>query len=86
MIVGCYSMDLYCENAEASSTVCRVGWGYHGPPVYTGRTEAECIRQARGDGWLITNDRPRKAYCPKCAKTRRKGKRATSSSPSTKSH
>lgn len=41
MIVGCYSMDLYCENAH----------------VYTGETWGECVRDARRDGWKITPDR-----------------------------
>ncbi len=72
MIVGCYSMDLYCDTAQEDRSKCRVGWEYNGPPVYTGRTESECLREARKDGWLFTRDRPRKAYCPKCAKERRK--------------
>lgn len=71
MIVGCYTVDLYCENAEGVQATCSVGYGYKGPPQYVGQTEGECLRAARADGWLFTRDRPRKAYCPKCAKERR---------------
>lgn len=81
MIVGCYSVDLYCENAEQHVNGCRVGWGFHGPPNYTGNTESECLRSARVDGWLFTRDTPRKAYCPACAKLRRGTKVDTSTLP-----
>jgi hypothetical protein len=76
MLVGCYSVDLYCENAsgEHGEKTCRVGWEYGGPPVYTGETLGECIRAARKDGWTITNDRPRKTFCPRCTKARRKSR------------
>jgi hypothetical protein len=73
VLVGCYSIDLYCTNAEEQKG-CRVGWSHGGPPTYTGETEGECIRAARADGWVITNDRPRKTFCPACAKRRRNGK------------
>jgi hypothetical protein len=68
VIVGCYTVDLYCDG-------CNLGYGHRRGSQYTGQTEAECLRQARRDGWLFTRDRPRKAFCPTCAATRRKGKR-----------
>lgn len=72
MIVGCYSVDLYCDGREGGiDPVCRVGYGYAGPPVYTGETEGECLRQARRDGWTFTREHPRKAYCLSCSKKRR---------------
>lgn len=80
MIIGCYTVNLYCEMAEENKTVCNVGWGYNGPPTYTGETEGECLRAARMDGWLFTR-KPRKAYCPECAARRRKGHTLTPSTP-----
>lgn len=58
MIVGCYTMHLYCD-----------GPGPHGygtmPLELTGRTEGECFAQSRKKGWKIDNHE-HKAYCPKC--------------------
>lgn len=72
MIVGCYSVDLYCDN-EGN---CPKSWSPE-TATYTGETEGECLRQARRHGWLITRAKhkgERKAYCPKCSnkKTKRK--------------
>ncbi len=63
MKVGCYTLDLYCDNRTDA---------YPDPPhkhdefphVFTGRTEASCLRLAVSRGWKITRS---KEICPSCA-------------------
>lgn len=78
MLVGCYSIHLYCTNAEKEKgeKTCNVGWGYDGPAEYTGETLNQCIKEARKDGWYISRNArgPRITYCPDCAKKRRNRK------------
>ena len=62
MIAGCYSLDLYCEDAEGGP--CPVPWNKF-PDTFTGETWGQCVRQARRAGWRITRDR--RAYCPECS-------------------
>jgi hypothetical protein len=70
MIVGCFSLHLYCDSESHVET--------HGYPTpeYTGETRAECYRQARKDGWAIVAPL-RLAYCPKCAVKNAQSERAT---------
>ncbi len=65
MIVGCYTMDLYCANwhDKDPSTCVGVSPGY--APQFTGQTEAQCKRQARKAGWKFSRW---DAICPACAK------------------
>lgn len=49
-IVGCYSMDLYCDHPEHCKYSGDV-WPF--PSVYSGRSESECLRNAKKDGWKI---------------------------------
>lgn len=62
MIVGCYTLDLYCDREE--------GEPQHGfrefPHQFTGHTEGDCMQDARARGWRF---RDGAAYCPKCAVT-----------------
>jgi hypothetical protein len=71
MIVGCYSMHLYCDTGNAKP-------GYpgdsgnsphnHARPgfaEFTGPTEGDCKRQARKQGWRFSRDN--KVYCPICS-------------------
>lgn len=64
MIVGCYTLDLYCDTPDCSHNT-RLGWI---PDTYTGQTEGQCNKQARADGWKIKR-KEGKAYCPDCNKT-----------------
>lgn len=74
MIVRGYSMDLYCENAHELR-----GTGYGGdihdynefPKTYAGETRAECVREARADGWKI-NIKAGTCICPKCTEQRKR--------------
>lgn len=60
MRVGCYSLDLYCKR-----------WvDIHLTPdcyrQYTGRTESECLRKAKADGWVLVRAGGQKVeICPK---------------------
>ncbi len=61
MIVGCYSMDLYCDGPhEPWEISCKF------PDKYTGRTLASCRRQAVRDGWRFSRDN--RVLCPECVK------------------
>lgn len=67
MIVGCYSLDLYCDHNEAREFVCH-NW----PGQWAGRTRQDCLRQARQDGWVVQLDTdPHRCFCPKHAKSPR---------------
>lgn len=69
-IVGCYTLDLYCDTGGTYGEGCPHKYGglngviQQYPAQFTGRTEGDCIKQAKGLGWKI---RAGKAYCPKCA-------------------
>ena len=58
MIVGCYSLDLYCDGPEASACSPLRS---NQPAQFTGQTERDCLRTARRVGWRFTRDG--KAYC-----------------------
>jgi hypothetical protein len=67
MIVGCYTLDLYCDAKNDSH-------GYKEfPHVYTNHTEGRCKRDARRDGWRFRKraDGTWAAYCPKCSKRKK---------------
>jgi hypothetical protein len=75
MIVGAYSLDLYCDN-DAEPTHHKIGGRlYVGtgqyPDLkelndqYIGETFLECAKQARADGWKV--DRKNDiCLCPFC--------------------
>jgi len=65
MIVGCYSMDLYCANQP--SDTCKGGY-MSGAWQFTGQTEAECKREARSKGWRFTKG---DTTCPHCNRAAR---------------
>ena len=60
MIVGCYSLDLYCENEELHANEYPI-------LVFnsTGRSRAQCLRYAKRAGWSVDLKR-RIARCPQC--------------------
>ena len=64
MIVGCYTLDLYCENLGP--------WpDKHGhdfkefPHQYTAELGSKCRKNAQRAGWKLTKDG--RAYCPRCS-------------------
>lgn len=59
MMVGCYTLDLYCDRDSL-----RHKYGEF-PHQYTGKTESSCRRQARLDGWRL-NLRTGTDICPAC--------------------
>lgn len=67
MLVGCYTLDCYCDAAQEGKphpSQFRGGW-LTWPMQYTGETRAECVRKARVFGWRIGKDRQ---LCPVCMK------------------
>ena len=61
MIVGCYSLDLYCDNEKVHKDE------YPGMKSIElqGRSRESCLRQARQVGWKI-NIQKWTCYCPQC--------------------
>lgn len=50
MLVGCYTLHLYCDIRGCSKNS---DTGYHCPAQYTGETMTECVKAAIADGWRI---------------------------------
>lgn len=73
MIVGCYTLDLYCR-FDGTSDGPQAGTVVHGynsqPHQFTGPTLSNCRAQARKRGWTFEDDDD--ATCPMC--NRRKAK------------
>lgn len=74
MIVGCYTVHLYCDFGKEGK---RKGDSYklHGGieayklehvMEFTGRTEGACFKEARKRGWRIYKAQG-KAKCPSCS-------------------
>lgn len=70
MIVGCYSLDLYCDNPlETYFGQGATPIGFHGfdefPHQFIAETGENCRQQARKRGWKLDLQN-HKAYCPRC--------------------
>lgn len=75
MIVGCYTLDLYCSDPRCTRKGPLAGDGGRGPLAqYTHELGAVCRRHARRAGWILRL-REGTATCPTCAK-RNKGSEA----------
>lgn len=67
MIAGCFDLLLYCDNVLPG----RFAQHRHAQPwQYTGETRAECLAQARRDGWIV-NYKSGRAICPACSGKKR---------------
>lgn len=72
MIVGCYSLDLYCRftGIDNPADYRAESEELHGtrefPQNYTDEYGSVCRRNARKDGWKLLRDST--AICPKCVK------------------
>lgn len=70
MIVGCYSLHLYCDTGNAKPGMTGDGGnsphGFDNPGFgeFTGPTEGDCKRQARNQGWRFGRDS--RVFCPTC--------------------
>jgi hypothetical protein len=76
MIVGCYTIHLYCDTGNAKPGMTDDGKPYservhgyeQGFGEFTGHTEGECKRAARRAarraGWRFGRDG--RVYCPRC--------------------
>jgi hypothetical protein len=67
MIMGCYSLHLYCDNYSQSS----VGRGEHAflefPHEFTAELGSTCRKEAKEMGWTFNRQKDI-AVCPKCNK------------------
>lgn len=61
MIVGSYTLDLYCDNC----TDFNMKNGVWTPQQFTGTDRGTCMREARGVGWII-GKHDKFALCPAC--------------------
>lgn len=67
MIVGGYSLHLYCDNGPKCLLWPLMGNVSHSE--FDGDTERECRKEARKDGWTFKRDRKTGAetcYCKRC--------------------
>lgn len=71
-VIGCYTLDLYCDTGgDPYGGTCP----QHRPGVqrlvqFTGRTEADCLKQARRRGWTFKAGATL-AICPSCSQSAR---------------
>lgn len=67
MIVGCYTLDLYCDEDGCPNDCARYTSDGRGAPPgqFTGETGGECRSQAKRAGWKLTRrDGEGHASCP----------------------
>lgn len=69
-VIGCYSLDLYCDTGgdPYGGTCPSHVPGRTACAQFTGRSERDCLSQARKRGWTFHTGR---AYCPRCSKARK---------------
>jgi hypothetical protein len=73
MIVGGYTLHLYCDNKEKHYTIANNGYYFipettswiHVDNEFVGETYGECVKEARSIGWLV-NRRKDKCLCKYC--------------------
>ena len=81
MIVGAYSLDLYCRHSSVSTGASgfdRVHYGKHSQ--FVAQTRQGAMRQARGCGWVFSRG---DVTCPACVKKKRPTPRADASDDKT---
>ena len=66
MIVGGYSLHLYCDSGlKPAGNVEGHGWaGEANPAEFAGRNKTACRTQAKARGWILQGTL---AICPVCA-------------------
>jgi hypothetical protein len=73
MIVGGYTLDLYCDKKENHTILESSGYYLRqeiGDYIYignqfVGETYGECVKEARGAGWLVNRSK-NKCLCKYC--------------------
>lgn len=66
MIVGGYSLDLYCDNVDTNRCVKTRAVQNE----FFGQSRREVMAAARKVGWSFVDNR--EAYCPECTKARKR--------------
>lgn len=75
MIVGAYSLHLYCDdpkhpNERATAVMGQAVWERYRsfqPGDYSGNNRTDAVKQAKARGWTF-NFEEGKAFCPCCSK------------------
>lgn len=68
MIVGCYTLHLYCDNGgDEFGTNCPNRSIVYNAAEFTGPDKKTCLSEARKLGWSFNLNRT-KAHCPRCTK------------------
>ena len=71
MIVGWYSLDLYCDNKDVGTD----GHSYKQfPKTYSSEFGSTARREARSEGWILDREKGT-AICPNCSREARAKKR-----------
>ena len=73
MIVGCYTLDLYCDRFSVSPgevTDEHGHWYNEFPHQFTAELGSECRAKAKQRGWKL-NLKDGTALCPKCSGKRK---------------
>ena len=55
-IVGCYSLELYCDCPECKAARSRGDHGANQPESFNGYDRADAYRSAREYGWTINSN------------------------------
>lgn len=67
--VGCYTLDLYCDNVDAPLVSQRPGPGQHlydeFPAQFFHELGSQCRSAAKRKGWMFAKDG--RTFCPRCA-------------------
>lgn len=75
MIVGGYTLDLYCDNKDKHTFLSSGGYYFISDtgnyiPInnqFTGEVYRECVKEAREAGWLVNRSKD-KCLCKYCKK------------------
>ena len=65
VMVGGYTLDLYCDNPKCKNHIDKKNLRYDGPDQFTGETFSQCKRKAKKGGWVFSDDGT--ILCPRCA-------------------
>ena len=79
MIVGCYTLHLYCDDPTHFARRNDRPWRESSLDAeFTGNTETDCKRQARAKGWKFKAD---ECTCPYCVTANRPHAQGTGAVP-----
>lgn len=65
MVIGGYTLDLYCDCHDCSKITLHIEYrhGGNGLRTFAGQTNRECMHLAKKSGWIFSN-RNTKCFAP----------------------